>query len=335
MRNRSRVIIAGVFAAASAAQAADAPDQSLFFGLENDIFAGTDNHYTNGVRLEYTSAPGDVPALVEPLRDAIAPLYGEGVEWRSVWGIGQGMYVPYGIGRRHPPRRNRPYAGWLYGYYGLAAARAGALDIIRADIGVLGPPSLAEPIQKELHEQIGSPRPAGWDSQIETHPTVALSYQRVQRFRHEEEIAGAPARAEFLPHMRLTLGNVDTYAAAGFTFRASWNGADDFGPATRLRGHSGGGIAAPADGAGFSVFAGAEGRAYAHSGLIEGPFFGQGRPAEPENLTGHVMFGAAVSYGSAELSYTHVVQAKEYKAQKSTNPWGAHQFGALNLRVGF
>lgn len=334
MRNHGRMLALLICAACLPARAG-AEGRSILLNFENDIFAGTDNHYTNGLRAEYTGAPGEIPALVEPLRDAIAPLYGADAEWRSVWGLSSGMYTPKGIGQSRPALRERPYAGWLYGYYGLAAARAGALDLLRVDIGVIGPPSLAEDAQKTLHRWIDSPIPQGWNTQIGTRPTAALSYQHVERFRYQEDAVYGPFRAEFLPHVRGVVGNIDTYAAAGFTIRASLNSSDDYGPATRLRGMSGGGVVTPEDGPGLSVFAGAEGRAYAHNGLIDGPVFGHGRAAETENLTGHVMFGAALSYGPAELSYTHVVQAKEYKAQEETNPWGSHSFGAVNLRIGF
>lgn len=318
-----------------AAAAGDATDESFYLGFENDVFVGTDNHYTSGLHGEYTSAPGDVPALLTPIRRAIAPLLGDEAEWRAIWGAGQAIFVPPDIRIAAPAADQRPYAGWLYAHIGLAAEREGALDIFRARIGVLGPASLAELVQKRLHRQIGSPWPEGWDTQIGAQPTVDLYYQHIHRFGGRFDIGGAAFRAEFLPHVRMETGNVDTYGALGFTLRIGQNYAEDFGPAARRRGASGGGVATPADGFGWNVFAGVEGRAIAYAGLIEGPLLSKSRDAKPGRLAGDVSVGMALSYGPAELSYTHVIQSKEYAAQPSTGALGYHQYGALNLRVSF
>lgn len=314
--------------------AEDATDGSVYLGIENDVFAGTDNHYTSGVHGEYTSAPGETPPLLTPIRRAIAPLLDDTAEWRMILGAGQAIFVPPDIRIAAPAADQRPYAGWLYAHVGLAAEQERRLDIFRARLGVLGPSSLAELVQKRLHRQIGSPRPEGWETQIGAQPTVDLYYQHIHRFGRFD-IGGARFKAEFLPHVRMEAGNVDTYGALGFSLRVGQNYAEDFGPAARRRGASGGGVATPESGFGWSVFASVEGRAIAHAGLIEGPLFSESREAEPERLTGDVGVGLSLSYGPAELSYTHVIESKEYAAQRRTGALGHHQFGALNLRVSF
>ncbi|MEX2521082.1 MAG: lipid A deacylase LpxR family protein [Paracoccaceae bacterium] len=314
---------------------AEGEGDSFLLTMENDVFTGTDNQYTSGLRAEYTGPEGKIPHVALPVRAALSDLTGEDARWRMVYGVVNNIFTPPDISVANPARDQRPYAGWTYAFAGMMAEGPSSLDVFRADIGVTGPPSLAEHAQKGLHKVIGSPDPKGWDTQIGTAPTFALSWAHVERHGAETSIFGLPLRLEALPHAQIVAGTVDTYAAIGGTLRIGGNFAADFGPAVFRRGMSGAGVAAPAEGFGWSVFAGVEGRAYAHSGLIEGPLTGDDRAADAKTLVGDVFIGASLSYGDASLVYSYVTRSKEYDRQPNSTQLGHHQFGSLALRVVF
>lgn len=308
---------------------------SFLLTYENDVFTGTDNQYTSGLHAEYTGPEGEIPSIARPVRGALSYLAGEGARWRMVYGAANNIFTPPNISVANPARDQRPYAGWTYAYAGLTAERPSSLDVFRADIGVLGPPSASEIVQKQLHKLIGSPDPKGWGTQIGTAPTFALSWGHVERFGAETRILGQPLRVEALPHAQIVASTVDTYGALGGTLRLGGNFGEDFGPALYRRGQSGAGVGKPDEGFGWSLFAGAEGRAYAHSGLIEGPLIGDDRAADAKTLAGDVFIGASLSYGSAALIYSTLARSKEYDRQPNSNQFGHHQFGSLSLRVVF
>lgn len=312
-----------------------AGDRAVYINEENDVFEGTDNQYTNGSRIEFLGAPEDMPGFAAPLLKTLTPWVGEGATWRPVYGAAQLMFTPPDISIPKPPKNERPYAGHLYGYMGLLAETPDRLDVFRLQVGVLGPPSLAEAIQKDLHRHINSPHPEGWDTQIGTQPTLELSYQRVERFSHEEDAPGSPFRIEALPHFRLALGNVNDYAALGATIRFGQNFGGDFGPATGLVGASGAFAGTVPEGFGWSAFFGAEGRAFAHAGLIEGPIFDKRHGPDPQRLVGDLYFGASMNWGAVDLTWTHVIRSKEYTAQRGLDQLGDHVFDSIRLGVRF
>lgn len=309
--------------------------RALQINVENDVFTGTDNQYTSGVRAEYTGARGEVPALLAPVRDALSAVSGEDAEWSVFGGAAQTMHTPPNISVPRPGSEQRPYLGHLYGYIGLMAEQERQLDVFRLQLGVIGPPSLGEAAQKELHRRIDSPHPEGWETQLRTQPVVGLQFQRILRDGVEFDALKAPFRAEILPHLRLAAGNLETYGAAGATVRFGQNYGEDFGPITRFLEASGSGAGRGAEGFGWSVFAGVEGRAYVLPGTVEGPLLAHRRGPNAEPLVGDLFIGGSLSYGPADLNYSYVIRSKEYADEPDTNQFGAHKFGALTLRVRF
>ena len=319
----------------SCGAAAGPEDRALLFSVENDVFTGTDSHYTSGVRAEYVGREFEVPAFTAPFREALTPFVGDEASWRPIVGAENLIMTPPDITVSNPPPDERPYAGWLRGHVGLAAETERRLDVFRVEVGLLGPASGSEFAQKRLHEVIGSPRPLGWKTQIGTTPTLALGWGRTEKRAWQAEALGSALRVEALPHLRLVAGNVDTFAAVGATVRTGQDFGADFGPAPARIGASGGlGGAAP-DGFGWSTFVGGEVRAIAHAGLLEGPLFGEERSAEPHRLVADVYIGGSLRHGGVSLTYAHTIRTGEYRAQPRTRQAGSHQFGALSVGIAF
>ena len=129
---------------------------TLSFVLENDMFQGSDGHYTNGVRVVWVPGP-DASTQEWAIKLArLVPWFPEQGEVRHGYAFGQSMFVPSDITIADPPPGERPYAGWLYGTVGLGVESGKQLDQFGITLGVVGPASLAEQSQKFVHNVVGS-----------------------------------------------------------------------------------------------------------------------------------------------------------------------------------
>lgn len=113
-----------------------APDKSwtFTFRFENDLFAGTDRHYTNGIKLSLISPDltrfrdsDKLPEWGKRIVNRLPYSQVEGLQRNIVFSIGQNMYTPADIKARGLIRNDRPYAGWLYGSAAFLTRTIGAL----------------------------------------------------------------------------------------------------------------------------------------------------------------------------------------------------------------
>ncbi|WP_339630852.1 lipid A deacylase LpxR family protein [uncultured Sneathiella sp.] len=306
----------------------EAEEGTFTFVLENDLFFGLDQDYTNGVQLAWMSEPDYAP--VWALKAArLLPFFPEDGLVRSSYAIGQNMYTPNDISDPDPPLDERPYAGWLYGAVGIVVETGEKqLDQLQLQFGIVGPSSLAEQSQEFIHKVVGSPKPQGWDTQLKDEPGLVLTYQRSWRALVSQEIAGISV--DVTPHVGGALGNIYTYANAGATLRFGWNLPNDYGPPRIQPGLPGSGFFEQTDDVGLYFFAGLDARAVAHNIFLDGNTFRDSRSVDKEPFVGDAQVGVAVTLRSARLAFTHVFRSREYKGQ--SNP---DEFGAISLSVPF
>lgn len=297
------------------------------FVFENDIFAGSDRNYTNGVRAEWLSTPDDIPDWVVDAARAF-PLFPEDGTFRASYAIGQSMYTPSDITLEDPPEDDRPYAGFLYGSIGLIAENGQQLDQLELTVGIVGPASGAAETQKAVHELIGAPEPEGWDTQLKNEPAAVLTYQRSWRGLLSRTDSGYGF--DVTPHAGAAIGNVYTYANAGVTLRAGKNLLLDYGPPRIKPSISGSGFFVPYDGVSWYFFAGIEGRAVAHNIFLDGNTFKDSRSVDRNLFIGDLQFGFAMTVENIRVSYTHVFRTPEFGDQDDRDG-----FGALSLSVRF
>ena len=86
----------------------------------------------------------------------------------------------------------------------------------------------------------------------------------------------------------------------------------------------------PISGLGAYVFAGVEGRAVARNLFLDGNSFERSRSVDKLNLVGDLVLGAAITFDSFRLAFTHDIRTKEYKTQPAQD-----QFGAVDLTFRF
>ncbi|MBK8907473.1 MAG: lipid A deacylase LpxR family protein [Rhodospirillales bacterium] len=329
---------AGATLLAGAAVAEEAGSDSGVFTAqwENDLLAGTDRHYTNGIRLSYVS-----PAVRDQLAwaaDALEWLYpfDRRADARFGVALGQSIFTPGDITTSALIADDRPYAGWLYLGLSLHAEAAqpvlGAdvdfLDTLQINLGVVGPWSLAEETQKFVHDLVNGQRPNGWDNQLDNEPGFALILERKWR---TPPLTFAGLEADALPSVTASLGNVETSAGLAAMVRFGDNLDVDYGPpniSSNLTGREF--FERVTDGFAWYVFAGASGRAVAHNIFLDGNTFESSHSVDKKYAVGDLQAGAAVVLDNWRLAFSYLLRSKEFDGQDEPD-----RFGAVSLSVSF
>ena len=313
---------------ASAQEERPVPDDKGIFNVvwENDKFAGTDRDYTNGIRFSWLSAEENMPEWSRTVADNL-PLAPQGHKRISV-ALGQSMFAPENLISTAPVPGQQPYAGWLYGSVGMVSDTGRTLDNVMLTLGVVGPLSGAEQTQKFVHKLTNSQDPKGWDNQLKNEPGIILTYER--KWRGIIEASPFGIGADVTPHMGVNLGNVNTDASAGATFRLGYDLPADYGPPRIRPSLPGSDFFVPAENAGGYLFATIGERAVARNIFLDGNTFQGGPSVEKETLVGSLQVGAAVTFDQTRISYTQVFMTKEYKTQRD-----GEQFGVVTVSYRF
>ncbi len=308
--------------------AADGSEKGAFSILfENDIFYNSDHDYTNGVELAYTTAPQDTPDWA--IRTArLLPFFAQEGDVRTRYALGQAIFTPHNLRLKNPPLTDRPYAGFLYGAFGLVDDTGRNLDQLQVTLGVIGPASLAEDTQKWIHGIIHGEDPQGWSTQLRDEPGLVIQYERSMKLIPPQSVLGLVFDAE--PHYGIAIGNVYDYVNVGGMARIGINLPKDYGPLRIDPSLPGSGFFEPTGGIGAYIFAGVDGRAIARNLFLDGNSFERSRSVTKMNLVGDISVGAAVVFDSFQISFTHVIRSREYKTQKADD-----QFGAVDLSFRF
>ncbi|WP_193173700.1 lipid A deacylase LpxR family protein [Nisaea nitritireducens] len=291
--------------------ARDEPDGSFNVTFENDVFNGTDRHYTNGVSIQYTDTLNRVPHGV---RYAAAPFIDPGADIRVTYQLGQNLYTPQDIERKIPDPEDRPYAGWLYGSVGVVADTKDSLTSLQLSLGVVGPAALGEQVQSFVHSAIDTREPRGWDSQLENEPALLLTFER----KWAERLVGEPYgfQIDASPYVGGALGNVFTHANGGVTFRLGYDlPKNDYGPPRIQPATPGSGFFEPVDDFGWYLFAGIEARAVARNIFLDGNTFKDSPSVDKNLLVGDLSYGVVFTVGQARISMTQVLRSPEISSE--------------------
>jgi len=310
-----------------------APVVTLY--VENDSFTGTDQHYTNGLKLSWLSPEltrwgqsGWRKTFLDLLPFVNRP------EGQKAFGLafGQNIYTPRDIEAPNPDRRDRPYAGWSYFEFDFISKTDAIADTFALQVGIVGPHSLAEDTQRLFHRLNGSARPRGWDYQLRDEIGVNLTYER--RWRMYGRAFNNTLGADFIPHLGASLGNVQTYANTGGTFRFGYHLPSDFGVQLSRAGSVGGGPTDDLDprvaldrNFSFFVFGAVDGRAIARDLFLDGNTFRRSRSVNKEYLVADLSAGIGLIAGPWQLTFTKVRRTREFKTQAES----FNDFGSITL----
>lgn len=308
----------------SAAQAQE-DHGTLSFTVENDLFAGSDRHYTNGLRVALVTAPKK-PTVLERF---IAGERAHSGTFRRSFAASHAIYTPEYYLRETPYDHEHPYAGNLFGEYAFMTEKDGRWDIFTMEVGIVGPWALGEETQNWFHRTINMEEANGWAHQIDNEVTVNVAYDWKSRPFIKGNIAGIDIEAT--TSAGASVGTVDVNGRVGGMIRIGDNLQSNFGPARIRPSLTGSGHFDHANPFDWFVFVGVQGRAVGHDIFLDGSLFNDDGPSTPKNtFVGDLQAGAALTWGGAQLSWTYVHRTERFEAQN-----GDDGFGALTLSVKF
>ena len=297
--------------------------------IENDGVStqrGTsDQYYTSGLRLGYTSGTDGVPTFLAGFGRAV---WGDGVQRISI-DISQSTFTPRNTQISPPDPRDRPYAGYLNATLGLLHDTDNTRSLLALSLGVVGPSAMGRAVQNGYHDIVGDTPNRGWGSQIKDEPAIQLLAERTYRLPIAQ-FNGLETDA--LPSLTAGVGTVRDYVQAGVSLRLGQGLQSDFG-APRIRpGVSGSDAYTPSRPFAWYVFAGADGQAVARDVFLDGSTFrGRGASVSKNPFLGEFHAGIAAMLFGVRVSYTHTWQTESFSNQRS----GLFNFGSLSLSTRF
>ncbi|WP_018141412.1 lipid A deacylase LpxR family protein [Thioalkalivibrio sp. ALJ7] len=299
---------------------------AVHFEFENDLFAGEDRYYTNGFRIGWTRSEERVPSWLQSVADSL-PFFVQRDEpgrLKAAIHLGQNMYTPEDIERTPPDPDDRPYAGWLYLNFSMAEEHGDRLDRLQVTLGTVGPASLADRTQREVHRWSSAPEPKGWDHQIGNEATLMVAYERQLRSRSHRGENGWGA--DLTPHWGATAGTPFTFANAGAIVRAGRNLPRDYGPPRIGPALSGSHTFETTARAGGYAFAGVDTRLMLYDLFLDGPVFRDGPSVDKHPVVGEFTAGVVFHLSNVRVGYTHVWRSREFSGQAKR----AAEFGSLH-----
>ncbi len=189
---------------------------------------GTDEAYTNGIRLDiFSEKIGNSHFFVNKL----LPKAGANSVNTFGWGIMQLMYTPRTISTAKPDPHDFPYAGTLFAIRSLHSVNPIKKYSLNTElqIGLTGPLSFAKEAQIAIHRLIKYQRPMGWEYQLPTDAIFNVNFttekQLVQYKKWVELIGGTEiAAGTFINsvslHSLIRIGKMNPYFT-GFIQRFS------------------------------------------------------------------------------------------------------------------
>jgi lipid A 3-O-deacylase len=322
---------------ATAPVVAPLPQESGRFTLieENDALMPrpTDRWYTQGLELNYLSAPiaGTGVAAFLP-SSYLDPGSFRAQRFELV--LGQTIFTPQNLRLNPPDPTDRPYAAWLYAGAGLyQETDHRSLDHLQLLVGVVGPAALGEQVQNGFHDLISGINSqvtaAGWGSQLKNEAGVMLSYEHKWRW-------GAPLGGgfgvDFIPEVGATVGNVLTYGEVGAMLRLGQNLNADYGPARIKPALSGTTWFDPSQlqgPMGWYIFVGAQGKAVARNIFLDGNTFVASPSVTKETLVADLSGGVSFFWADlAKVDFVLTWRSKEFVGQPEPD-----RYGGVNISV--
>ena len=189
----------------------------LIFETENDMLFGSDNYYTAGLALSYTSDNfKKTPAqLLFRSKNSESYTY-------SGFGFQQRIFTPYSIAEPNSIEGDRPYSAYLLvTNFAVLINPAKKLKLSNEiGIGVMGQAAGGKEVQKLVHSLIGSITPIGWEFQLGN--TFLIDYQ----FRIEKGFFNDWIANHFVPFAATRVGTLTNLVQVGLMTK--WGNKNSF-----------------------------------------------------------------------------------------------------------
>lgn len=330
------VLAFGALRCATQATAAEPSAESLTFTVENDIFTGSDNNYTNGLGVSWVSANldsyddnrfvskwGRVWSFLPFVED-------EGYDTYASWTLAQEIHTPDDITDPHPPEDDQPYAGVLYVDSLLYARKERWAHVWQLQLGIVGPASQAEDLQRDFHHWVGGDEPMGWHTQLPNEPVINIGYTVAHLAAAGH--AGKSAEWRVVPVGTVGAGTYFTGAGAGVYGEVGWNLVAALGGTalrTGLNAASTVGVGPVKDWS-VAFFGGLGGYGVAHYLPLDGTVFHDSRSVASKPFIGMGSLGLYIRHDGFALSFAATFFTDTFSEQRENA-----EFGTLSLNWDF
>jgi len=296
--------------------------------IENDSFSGSDQYYTNGLKIGGGIPADKVIGLFSRPPNALLDAISDGSSNHFGLFIGQNLYTPRNITIAAPQPNDRPWAAWAYIGAVAQSVKEDRLHTVEFDLGFVGSPALGRQVQTFWHEYVvDAAEPKGWGNQIRAEPGILLTYVHKRRYGDSNGI-------QFVPHAGLSIGTIMTLARAGGIVRFGQNmtgfGPDGIEPGGAMlkntRRQQDEGRRQPWE---WFAFAGVDGRVVAHNIFLDGSLFRAGPGIERNDTVYDFTAGLSARIDKVRLSVTRVKRSEEFDGG------GKQRFYSINLGIEF
>ncbi|MFC2161945.1 lipid A deacylase LpxR family protein, partial [Acidobacteriota bacterium] len=238
------------------------------------------------------------------------------------YSLRQDVFTPDDAKRVDLDINDRPFAGYLNFEVGSHSLNEYRMSSFSLSLGVVGPMSLAEQAQKFIHDDEHEPSDQGWARQLKNEPAVQIMYESRNKLTFFGRNKGLGF--DLITHIGGGLGNVYTYANAGFQVRLGWNLPRDFGQPLLRPGGSSGVIVFERDSGrgrqahdGVYIFVALDGQFVPRNIFLDGNTFTDSHNVKKELLTNNIQIGCGIKVENLYLNVAYAKWSRTFKTQKN------------------
>ena len=271
--------------------------------LENDVFTGSDDRFSNGLAVTWTSgrvADYQSDSFVQDWAGFWSFLPGmdaNSSDQYVSWSLSHELHTPEDISLTVPDPADQPYAGLINLDSSLYSVNERWAHAWNLRLGMVGPISQADHVQIGFHDLIGAERPEGWDSQIQNELVLNVMYGASYRLYERRYDSGLGVRLS--PVINAELGTYTTTIGAGMMAEVGLNMPDNLavrGVGTSFQAVNA--IAAEiADKWSITGYGALGAHGVAHFLPLDGPVFRDGLGVGPEDFATTVELGVTARRG--------------------------------------
>ncbi len=300
--------------------------------LENDLFAGKDGGYTNGIGYSWGYGPYDdyadtsAPDWFIGMSDYLFIERDDPREKAVSFSVFQGMQTPENIQAEALIEDDLPYAGLLGWRSTLYAWDNDVADQFSVILGIVGPASLAEDTQKVVHRMTGSEKPQGWDNQLHNELVFSITGQRSWRFDMSN---GEDFGTDFLTFASGSVGTYNSEVAASAMIRYGSGLEETFPAVSILPGRDINPLAGSA-GDHFYMFLGAQARYVFNDIFVDGNTFRDSHSVTLKHEGFIVSAGAVWNWEQWGMLFSVAETSSTFEERE-----GKGRFGSLSVTYRF
>lgn len=334
-------LTSSVFAVFSTAHATPLQDKQGTWTIqgENDavstLKSTSDQYYTSGLRLNWTSGTDTLPTPIAAINKAI---WGEGVQ-RISMGLQQMIFTPrdtqspspWAAGQKENSLlRDRPYSSVLLGTINLISDTDTTRSVFGIQAGIMGPAALGRQLQNGFHGAIGDTKNQGWSHQLQNQPIFQVQGGRTWRLPLAK-VAGI--ELDTLPSASASIGDYQIYGRIGDLIRIGQGLDSDFGtPTINAAGTDGTDAYKATQPFAWYFFGGVTGQAVAYDASLQGNTMrSNSLHVDKKWDVGEIHAGLAVMFYGLRVSYSQVWQTQQFRGAKS----GLFNYGSLMVSAKF